>query len=36
MKNNQVEIFYLQNNLQHLIFLREAYCTFYFNTKLFS
>lgn len=34
-ESNKVEILYSQNNLQHLVFVREAYCTFSFNTELF-
>lgn len=33
MENSKVEIFYLENNLQHLIFVSKACCTF--TPKLF-
>lgn len=35
MENSEVEIFYLENNLQHLFFVSKACYTFTFAPKLF-
>lgn len=35
MENSKVKIFYLENNLQHLLFLSKVCCTFTFTPKLF-